>query len=423
MEFKVNNLDNCKKEVEFDLTYSDLTPHFDKALKKYRDKATIPGFRKGKAPISLLQKMYGDSIEYGAIEDIANEVFKEFLKNNSVNPIGEGLLTDINYDPKQTLRFKIQYEVKPEIENLKYKNIEVTKTIYPVDDHLIDEEIKYLRSKNAFYEEAEKITDDDFVVTLDVHKLDENGIEIIGEHVKDVKFYLNDSQINEELKHHLKSFKPNEEKTFSIKNNDKTERYRGKATKIEKVILPQLNADFFKKVSKKEIMSESEFRVLIKEDLESIYKNMSEQELKNNIMSELIKLNDIPVPDILVENIINNYIEDMKKQNPKRELPGDFNKEEYRKTRRADAILQVKWYLIRDKIIELEKIEVTDEDLNPIIKADSEKYGIEEKKIKKIYDNNPDVNYRILDDKVMDLLTKNAKLKETIHKHEHKIST
>jgi trigger factor len=112
----------------------------------------------------------------------------------------------------------------------------------------------------------------------------------------------------------------------------------------------------------------------------------------------------------------------MKRQNPKRELPADFNEEEYRKTRRTDAILQVKWFLIKDKIAETEKLEVTNEDLEPLIKSDAEKYGMDVEKIKKIYENNTDVKYRVLEDKVMDLLVKNAKVKETVHKHEHNIT-
>ena len=422
MEFKVNTLDNCKKEVEFDLTYSDLEPYFDKALKKYRDKATIPGFRKGKAPMGLIKKMYGEIIETGSLEDISNDVFRDYLTNNNVNPLGEGILVDINYEPKQNLKFKVQYETKPELENLAYKDFEVTKTIYPVDDHSVNDEIKYLRSKHCTYEDAENAPGDEYVVTLDVHKLDENGIEIIGQHEKDVRFYLNDEQLNKELKSQLSSYKVGEEKVLTINNNDKKELYKAKATKIEKIILPELNEDFFKKVSKKEIKGVDEFRTVIKEDLEKVYQNIEKQELHNNIISELIKLNDIPVPEILVENILNNFIEDIKRQNPKRELPPDFNEEEYRKTRRTDAILQVKWFLIKDKIAETEKLEVTNEDLEPLIKSDAEKYGMDVEKIKKIYENNADVKYRVLEDKVMELLVKNAKIKETVHKHEHNIT-
>ncbi len=152
----------------------------------------------------------------------------------------------------------------------------------------------------------------------------------------------------------------------------------------------------------------------MKTDLEGIYKNIGEQEVRNNIVSELIKLNDVPVPDALVENILNSYVEDVKNQNPKRQLPSGFDEEEFRRTKRAEAILQVKWYLIRDKIVEQEKMEVSDADLEPVIEADAKKYNLPVDKIKAVYENNADVKYRILDDKLMNFLIENAKVKEVL---------
>jgi len=204
---------------------------------------------------------------------------------------------------------------------------------------------------------------------------------------------------------------------------NKTEKFKVKAIKIEKVIFPEVNGEFIKHIyPNEEIKSNEEFRERVKKDLEGIFKNMREQELRNNIVSELIKLNEVPVPDILVENILNSYIEEVKSQNQKRELPKDFNEEEYRKTRRVDAVLQVKWYIIRDKITELEKIEVTDSDLDPLIEADATRYNLPADKIRKIYEKNTEVRYRILEDKIMKFLIDNAKIKEVKKSKEQKLT-
>ena len=86
--------------------------------------------------------------------------------------------------------------------------------------------------------------------------------------------------------------------------------------------------------------------------------------------------------------------------------------EEFKKTKRVDAILQVKWYLIRDKIIHLEKIEVTDADLEPVIEEDAKKYNIPADKIRSIYEKNDDIKYKLLDKKLLDFLIEHAKIKE-----------
>lgn len=419
MEFKVNTTDKVKQEVEFEIPYSDLTPHFEKAYIKFQKKATVPGFRKGKVPVSMLKRLYGDTIEQGSLEDVANDVFRDYLKENNVHPLGEGSLIDMDYEPKIQLKFKVKYEIKPEFDLAEYKGVEVTKTVYPVNDKLIDEEIKYLQAKSSTYEETDKAEGDEFVVTVDIQKLDESGLPVIGESDKGVKFYLNDNQLTEELKKQLLGFAKDEERVLSITNNDKVEKYKAACTKVEKVIYPELNEEFFKKLYPgTEMKDENALRDKVKHDLENIYKNVSDQELRNNIVNELIKLNDVPVPDTLVEGILDSYIHDVKHQNPKHELPKDFNEEEYRKTRRVDAVLQVKWYLIRDKILEAEKIEVSDADLEPIIEADSKKYNIPVDKLRSIYEKNADVKYRLLDDKLMEFLISNAKIKETEKKEE-----
>lgn len=424
MEVKVTKVDDVKQEIEFEIPYGDLTPHFEKAYKKYQKKAEIPGFRKGKAPISILKRKFGEMIEQGSLEEVANDVFRDYLQENDIHPLGEGSLLDMDYQSQSLLTFKVRIEVKPEINLADYKGVEVTKTIHEIDDKVIDEEIKYLQSKHVTYEEAQKAENEEFVLTMDVFKLDETGVEIIGQSDRGVRFYLNDPQINKEFKEQLDQMTVGEERILMLQSmnpeeESKTEKYRVNATKIEKVVFPELNEEFFKKIYNDDaIKTMHDFRAKVKSDLEGIYKNITEQEVRNNIVNELIKLNDVPAPDALIENILDSFIEDVKNQNPKRQLPKEFDEEEYRKTKRAEAILQVKWYLIRDKIIELEKIEVADADLEPIIEADAKKYNLPVDKIRSVYEKNPDIKHRVLDDKLMKFLEDNAKIKE-VAKHDH----
>ncbi len=424
MEIKTNNIDSCKQEAEFEVSYEELTPHFEKAYKKYKNKLSVPGFRKGKVPVSMLKKMYKDVIEQGSLEDVSNDLFRDYLKNNKVAILGEGSLIDMDYEPGIIFKFKVQFEIKPEIELKQYKNLTINKTIYPVTDKVIGDEIKYLRSKNCTYEDAEKAADDEFVVTLDVQKLDDSGLPIIGQSENGVKFYLNDKHLNKELKDQLVDIEKGQEKilTLTPKEGEMPEKYNAKAEKIEKIILPELNKEFFDKFYKDEANNEDEFMERVKKDLEKIYSDMSNQELRNNIVNELIKINEIPVPEVLVNNILDSYIEDIKNQSQKRSLPSDFNEEEYRKTRRVDAILQVKWLLIREKIIDIEKIEVTEADIQPLIEEDAKKYNLPVDKIKSIYEKNEDIKFKVMDNKLLNFLIQNSKIKEVVKEEEQKLA-
>ncbi len=421
MEFKINKIDAVKQEVEFELSYSDLAPFFEKAFAKYQKKAEISGFRKGKAPVSMIKRMYGEMIEQASLEDVANDIYKKYLDENHVHPLGEAQMVDMDYEPKQVFKFKIKYEVKPEFELADYKGIELNRTVHAITENTIDEEVKYIQSKHVTHVEAEKADDDEYTITMDVQKLDETGTEIIGQSDKDVRFYLNDPQINKEFKEQIEQISVGDERVLILPGQEEgnIEKYKVTCKKVEKVVFPELNEEFFKLVFRdEEFKTVEEFREKVKKDLEGMFRNISEQEVRNNIVSELIKVNDITAPDTLVENILNSYVEDMKNQNPKRQLPPDFDEEEYRNSKRVEAILQVKWYLIRDKIIELEKMEVTDKDLEPIIEADAKKYNLPVDKIKTVYENNPDVKYRVLDDKLMTFLLDNAKITDIERKDE-----
>jgi trigger factor len=90
VDINIIDKENCKKEFDAVLNYEELIPHFEKALLEYRKKAQIPGFRKGKVPLDMVRKLYWDAVEYSALEEIANEVFKNHLLENNI-PIRYGL--------------------------------------------------------------------------------------------------------------------------------------------------------------------------------------------------------------------------------------------------------------------------------------------------------------------------------------------
>lgn len=414
MQTKANVINECKREIEFDISADELKPHFDKAYLAYRNKITVPGFRKGKAPISLIKRTYGDAIEHDALEDIASEFFNAYLKENDMDILGEGIIMDMNYKHGGNLSFKISFETKPQFELKNYKGISVSKPMYEVDDTMVEEEIKYQQAKHAAYVKAEKAESENFAVTVESQKLDKNGFPLIGYKQGNIKFFLNDENLNEELKSKLMNISPGDARTVTLKkgNDEEPETYTIKAQKVERIVYPELDAEFFRKVAKQDIQTLNEFKKFIREDLERVYNRISEQELENNIISELIRSNEVPVPEVLVEKILNSRLEDIRKNNPKRQLPEGFDIEEFKKTNRVDAILQVKWYLIKEQVIEMEKMEVRDEEIEKAAQEYASKYGLPIDKVRSSFRKNERLKHDLLDGKVMEFLKQQAVIKE-----------
>ena len=424
LDFKVKDLDNCKKEIDATLTYEELKPHFEKALLEYRQKVTVPGFRKGKAPLQMVKKLYGDSVEYTALEDIAGEEFKKYIIDNEVRIVDFGKMTDLDYKPKEKFTFKIEFEVSPEVVIENYKNLDLTSVKNVIDDSIVEEEIQISRMRLAQFEIDGQALDDDYKLTVDIQALDDSGNIIVGESQKDVTLYLNSRDVFPEFREGLKNIKEDEERVIISKDaNDKPKKIKFTCKKVEKIVLPEINEELYKKVTGKEdIKDEKEFRKFVRSEIEATYNSFSELTLKNDIVSEMIKLNDVKVPDKFVNTIMDEYVQDYKKRFPKNYNFKDFKEDEFRKEKRVDAIRQAKWYMIREKLIEMEKFEVSDDDLKKAAEKNAKSYNMPVDKLLSAYKKNENIQTKILNDKVMNFLLENANVteKEEIRKSETK---
>jgi len=412
LETNITELENCKKELEATLTYDELKPHFDKYLEKFRKKANVPGFRKGKVPVGMLKKMYGDSLEYQALEDITNDVFKQYVKDNNVDIIDIGAILDMDYKPNESFRFKISYETKPVVKIEEYKGLELTKTKFEIDESLVDEEIDYFKFRNAAMEIDGQATDDQYTITVDLKNLDADGKELEGQSQNGLQVYLGNPDIFPEFKEGFKGIKEGETRIIDSKNAEgEPKKVEITCTKVEKVIFPPMDEEFFKKVlGNDEVKTEKDFRKKIREDITKVYDDMSLTRLKNDAVSEMIKSNEVSVPDKYVEYFLDDFVKEEKEKH-KGHNHG-INEEEIRKSKRVDAILAAKWMLLRDELIKMENIQPAEEDFVKMAEETSQRFNIPADSLVNLYKQNEDIKMRIQNDKVLDFLIANAKITE-----------
>ena len=415
LDLQLNDIENSKKELTGELSYEELTPYFEKAMESYRKKANVPGFRKGKVPMNMIKKLYGEGLEYSAIEDITNEVFVKYIMDNKLDLLSRASIKEMDYKPKEKLTFKVEFEVMPEIKVENYKGLELKKTKYIIDDSRVDDEIQYHRFRNATNEIDGAALDDNYIITVDLQNLDEAGNILIGQTQKDLRIYLGNEQMFPEFKAGFKGIKEGEVRVIDSKNSEGgPKKVQITCTKVEKLVFPEMNEDFFKKVTSREgIKTEEDFRAEIKNEIQKIYDGISDRKIDNDAISEMIKSNDIPAPERYIEVILNGMIDEYKQQFPKKQLPKDFNTEEFKKEKRVDAILQAKWYLIREKMIEDNKIEALEEDYKKLAEDNASRYNIPADKLIEAYRENEDIKMKILNDKVLDLIISSAKITET----------
>jgi trigger factor len=416
LEVTVHTTSEVSREVEIEVKPDELQPHFEKAYREYRPKIEINGFRKGKAPLDMIKKLYGEMIENEYLEKLTSELYRQAVKEKDLQPIGEPTLVDLNYKRGEKLWVKIQYDVRPTIELKQYKGLSVEAVVHAIDDAEVEDELLRIRRINSTREEVPNATDSEHIVTADLQELDDDGVPMIGKKTDGARFYLADPQLEQPFKDALQGTSTGSEHAikFEHEHDEHTHKVNLKAnvSKIEKLVLPELNDEFITKVTKDKVHTVDEFRKGIREDLENYWKEKNRRSLINAVVGEIIRLHEFQVPESLTRSVLENLVEDVKGQYPNKQLPEDFNTEKFFEENRAYAIFQSKWALLREEIIKAEQLTVDENVLVELAEKEAPKIGIDKERLIAYYKTSDQVKDRLLGDKLMDLLISSSKITE-----------
>jgi trigger factor len=416
LEVNVHTLTEVSRELEIEVNAKEAQPYFDKAYREYGPKIDIRGFRKGKAPVELVRKLYGEMIEHEYLDKLATELYRQVVKEKDLKPIGDPTLTDMKYDRGQRFWVKIQYDIRPTITLTQYKGLSVETVVHSVTDDELEDELMRVQKVNSSREEVDKVTNDEHVVTAEIQEFDDTGFPIIGKKSDNAKFYLADPQLEQPFKDAFQATQKGNEHDikFEHQHNDHAHKVnmKAKVTKVERVILPELNDEFVKKVTKDKVTSFEEFKKGIREDLQSYWKEKNRRSLINAIVSEIIRLHEFQVPESLTRSVLENLLEEIKGQYPSKQLPADFDTDKFFQENRAYAIFQARWALLKEEIVKAENLTVDDAALEALAEREAPKIGIDKERLIAYYKSSDQVRDRLVGDKLIDLLISSTKVKE-----------
>ena len=420
MEVTVQSLSDVLRAAEITATPEELTPFFNKAYGEYRKKIEIRGFRKGKAPIDIVKKLYGDLIENDSLNEIATEFYRQAVKEKELKPIGEPTLVDLDYKHGESFRCKIQFDVRPQIAVKEYKGIEVEKIIHTITDDEVEKELVRLQRANATMEEVEVVTSPEHIVTVTLQDLDDSGAPLIGKKSENIRFFLADEQLEQPFKNALKEAKKKGEYSvqFEHKHDEHTHTVNTQiiVTKIEKVTLPALDDAFVSKVTKNKFTSAETLRANIKDEIIAYWKEKSDRQVINSLTAEIIRRHEFQVPESLIRSVLDGLLEEIKNEYPDKRLPADFNNEKFKEENRAYAIYQAKWALLREELIKAENVTASDEDLEKLADEESATIKIPKDRLINYYKSSDQIKDRLIGDKLLKLLVSSAKIKEVPEK-------
>ena len=428
MECKVEKTKNAN-EVKLNVTIE--AEKFDEAIKKVYFKSAkyfnIPGFRKGKAPMNIVEKYYGKEIFY---EDAFNEVVPEELEKaveeNKLEVVSRPDIEVKQIGQGQDLIFTAVFQTKPEAELGKYKGVEIKKIEYKVTDEDVEHELAHMQEHNSRLISVEdrpvekgdiaNINFEGFVdgVAFEGGKAENHDLEIgSNTFIPGFEDQIIGMKIDEEKDIKVKF--PEEYFSKDLAGKDAT--FKVKVNEIKKKELPKLDDEFAKDVS--------EFDTL-KELKESIKKKQQEQnderakyETQDAVIKAVCENIKVDIPSGMVETETENMLKDMEQRLAYQGLKLDQylqmmgkTREEMQKEYEPQAIEAIKSRLALEAVIKAEKIEVADIDIDEKMKEMAKNYG---KENDEEFLNNENVrNYikqGLESEKAIEFLVENAKIK------------
>lgn len=385
-------------EVEVTVDGETFRAAVDKVYKKESKKIAVPGFRKGKAPRAIIEKMYGEEVFY---DDAMQDCYPEAL-DAAAREAGLKVVTVTGLEATEVSRdgftFKATVVVEPEIEIKDYKGIEIEKMSTEVTEEMIDHEIEHVRERNS-----RMITVDDRAAQKgDTAVIDFEGfvddVAFDGGKAENYNLELGSGNFIPGFEDQIIGHNTDDEFTIDVtfpeeyQNEElagKAAQFKIKLHEIKVKELPEVDDEFVKDVSEKDTVAE--YREELKGQIEHRLEHQAEHDVEDKLTAAVIEKVEGEIPTQMIDNEAQNMIREMDMR--LRQQGMDMNTYLKYTGMTADAVLEmykpeaekrVKMRLALEKIAKLEEITPTEEQIEEEYKRMSEAYQMETDKIKEI---------------------------------------
>jgi len=371
---------NCTREIEVEVPADVVARETGVVIERYQKHARLPGFRKGRVPASVLRQRFPEGIRSEVVEALIPRYFRQEVEKRGLQPISQPRVSDLHLAEGEPLRFKASFEVMPEIPGSGYEELRADKSETTVSDQEVDEAMGRLREQQATYNAVEdrELQDGDFAQVVLV------GTPQSGEGkpvtMDDVLVEIGGGSTVREFSDNLRGARPGAERRFDVTYPDDFSDHRLAGKKlayaitikaIKQKVLLELNDDFAKTAG--EFQTLQELRTKVREQLETEKRHAAEHAAKDKLMEELIRRNDFPIPEALVERQVDVRLERglraLAAQGMRTEDMKKLDLSRLRAGQREAALREVKASLLLEKIADLERIEVSDQEVEREIAA------------------------------------------------------
>ncbi|UCG42588.1 MAG: trigger factor [candidate division WOR-3 bacterium] len=403
METRVTSPEAWLREIEVEIEPERLKDKVGAMLDDYKDRAEVPGFRKGRVPKRILEKRMGSAIESAAAEEIVEQSSREVLEQQDIRPAARPQLTDLQIAPDKTIRFRLRLEVIPEFELKSYEGLALKKEEPTGFDQEFDRRLRQLQERCATFRPVSRPADKGDFVVADVTVAE--GEAEPGPPRKNQMIELGAELNLPEINEALTGARPGDQKTAEVaipadhpdKNLAGQKRgYRFEVREVKEKLLPEVDEELAADLGYENL---DELRKDINDQLLSERERLTENGLKNQVFDYLVNEHDFAPP----ESWVKFNIERLRREY---ELPDD---EDTNDKLSAAATRRAKFDVIAARIAQDQNIEVTEDEIRTQVEELARTTQKPAEDVAPLLDN-PAYRSRLLRDKVLKYILSKAEV-------------
>ncbi len=374
--------ETCKRELELEIPAENVKKATEKISRDLARVARIPGFRPGKAPVTLIQRRFAEEIKGEVLDSLLPDVLSQSLQEKKMIPVNQPQVDQVNFTENGPVKFRATFEVLPEFELTDYKGLEIEVDSLEIGDAEVNKAIEEIRERAATFApvEGRAIQDGDFA-QLKLIGTPEGGGEPVR--AESVLCHIGSEETLESFNENLRGAKAGETKNFAAKYPDdypdpklggKTYNYTVEVLGIKEKKMPELNDEFAKDVAgeKAEFTTLEEMRKKVREQLDAAREAKQGEQAREKILEVLIKTHDFPVPESLIEGQMDARLERVVRSLATQGVdPRAVNVDwvSLRSRQRQRATDDVKAEILLDRVATAENIDATEEEVEKQLEA------------------------------------------------------
>ena len=422
---------NLEKKIKLNISSKDLESDFKKRLLAQQSSSDLKGFRKGKAPLDVIEKYYGDQIKQRLIMDKMGDIFYKKISEENIPVVGQPSFAPESFDIKKDIKFEVSYEIYPEFSLTKMGSLSFKKPVSKVTDQDIKKATDLVLKRYGKAEPIDEKSKEGNFVKIDFEGF-LNGEKFEGGEAQDYSLELGSKTMIPGFEEQIIGMKAAESKDIEVTFPDdyQAENLKGqkvmfkiKMKEVSEVKLPNLDEEFFKSINM-DVKTKAEFEKKIEEQLQTDLKTNLKTKTKQRIFDAFESSNQIDIPKSMIISEANNL-----RNNTAQQMGLDIGKLEEDQfpidNFKENALKRVRLGVLINKLIEENNISVDNDTLKKEIEDKSKSFKDPEQYVNWIYGNEEqlkNIESLVLEDKVAEYLEEKSKVEEETLSFEEVVS-